>query len=41
MARKKKTDTSPIESYEHKGAERLNNPPARLAGDPGCQEWTP
>lgn len=31
MARKKKAQTKrPIESYEHKGAERLNNPPVGL-----------
>ena len=31
MARKKKPESSrPIESYEHKGRERLNNPPVGL-----------
>jgi adenine-specific DNA-methyltransferase len=31
MARNRKTDSKrPIESYEHKGKERLNNPPVGL-----------
>ncbi len=30
MARPKKTDKKPIEQYDHKGKERVNNPPVGL-----------
>lgn len=30
MARTKKTDTKPIEQYDHKGKKRVNNPPVGL-----------